>query len=100
MHAPLRERCENGQMNGRRETVGEYIARRRKALDMSQADLADAMRVTRTVVSRWETGAQRPDPGHIDELATVLDDETATSSLVLHDDGDRPPLFDPPVRVE
>jgi transcriptional regulator with XRE-family HTH domain len=86
-------------MNGRRETVGEYIARRRKALDMSQAGLAEALRVTRTVVSRWENGLLRPNSEQLDDLARVLDDDGHLASLALHDDGDRPPLYDPPIRV-
>lgn len=87
-------------MNGRRETVGEYIARRRKALQMSQAGLAEALRVTRTVVSRWENGVQKPAAEDLDDLARVLDDDGHIASLVRYgDDGDRLPLFDSPVRV-
>lgn len=99
MHAPLRDRCENGQMNGR-ETVAEYIAKRRKALGMSQDKLAEALRVTRTVVSRWETGALRPGPHQLDDLTRVLDDGGQLAVLAQHDDGDRRPLFDPPIRVD
>jgi transcriptional regulator with XRE-family HTH domain len=99
MHAPLRDRCEDGRMTGRREAVGEYIARRRKALDMSQDELANAVRVTRTVVSRWENGRQRPSPEQIEDLCRVLDDDGHLASLGRYDDVDRPPLFDPPIRV-
>ena len=66
---------------------------------MNQAALADAMRITRTVVSRWENGVLRPSPDQIEELARVLDDDGQLASLARHDDGDRPPLFDPPIRV-
>jgi transcriptional regulator with XRE-family HTH domain len=99
MHAPLRDHCENGHMNGR-ETVAEYIAKRRKALGKSQEQLAEALRVSRTVVSRWETGVQRPNPEQLGDLAGVLADDGYLASLARHhNDGDRPPLFDPPIRV-
>jgi transcriptional regulator with XRE-family HTH domain len=98
MHAPLRGSDENVWMN-RRRTVGTYIMERRKALGLSQGDLADALRVTRTLVSRWETDRQRPGSDHLDELARVLDDEGQLASLARYDDGDQPPLFENPVRV-
>lgn len=41
--------------------VGEQIRRGREALGMSQADLADAIWVSRNTVSNWETGATTPD---------------------------------------
>jgi transcriptional regulator with XRE-family HTH domain len=98
MHAPLREGGENVWMN-RRRTVGTYIVERRKALGLSQGDLAEALRVTRTVVSRWETDKQRPSADHLDGLARVLDDDGQLASLARYDDGDQLPLFDTPVRV-
>lgn len=42
-------------------SVGEQIRRGREALGMSQADLADAIWVSRNTVSNWETGATTPD---------------------------------------
>ena len=41
--------------------VGEQIRRGRESLGMSQADLADAIWVSRNTVSNWETGATTPD---------------------------------------
>lgn len=41
--------------------VGEQIRRGREALGMSQADLADAIWISRNTVSNWETGATTPD---------------------------------------
>lgn len=41
--------------------VSEQIRRGREALGMSQADLADAIWVSRNTVSNWETGATTPD---------------------------------------
>jgi transcriptional regulator with XRE-family HTH domain len=83
----------------RRRTVGSYIVERRKTLGLSQGDLAEALRVTRTLVSRWETDKQRPDADHLGELARVLDDDGQLASLARYDDDLPPPLFDPPVRV-
>jgi transcriptional regulator with XRE-family HTH domain len=82
----------------RRRTVGSYIVERRKALGLSQGDLAEALGVTRTVVSRWETDKQRPGAGHLDRLAQVLDDDGQLASLARYQD-DLPPLFAQPVRV-
>jgi transcriptional regulator with XRE-family HTH domain len=98
MHAPLRGGGENVWMN-RRRTVGTYIVERRKALGLSQGDLAEALRVTRTLVSRWETDKQRPSADHLDGLARVLEDDGKLASLARYDEGDQSPLFDTPVRV-
>jgi transcriptional regulator with XRE-family HTH domain len=98
MHAPLRGGGENVWMN-RRRTVGTYIVERRKALGLSQGDLAEALRVTRTLVSRWETDKQRPSADHLDGLARVLEDDGRLASLARYDEGDQSPLFDTPVRV-
>jgi transcriptional regulator with XRE-family HTH domain len=98
MHAPVRGSGENVWMN-RRRTVGTYIAERRKALGLSQDALAEALRVTRTLVSRWETGAQRPTADQLEDLARVLEDDGQLASLARYDDRDQPPLFDTPVRV-
>jgi transcriptional regulator with XRE-family HTH domain len=100
MHAPLRAGGENVRMS-RRRTVGTFIVERRRALGLSQGDLAEALRVTRTLVSRWETDKQRPGADHLDELARVLDDDGGQlASLARYDDdSDQPPLFAHPVRV-
>jgi transcriptional regulator with XRE-family HTH domain len=82
----------------RRRTVGTFIVERRRALGLSQGDLAEELRVTRTLVSRWETDKQRPGADHLDELARVLDDDGQLASLARYDD-DLPPLFAHPVRV-
>ena len=37
-------------------TIGEIIRERRKALKMTQEDLARAVSTTKATVSRWETG--------------------------------------------
>lgn len=36
--------------------IGAFIARRRRELDMTQAQLAEKLAVTDKAVSKWETG--------------------------------------------
>lgn len=40
--------------------VGEFIARRRKELKMTQKELAQKLGVTDRAVSKWETGRCMP----------------------------------------
>lgn len=40
--------------------TGALIAERRKELDLSQAELAERLRVTDKAVSKWETGCSLP----------------------------------------
>lgn len=51
---------------------GQNILRGRKALKMSQFDLAVAVGVTPPSVCRWEAGAAAPRDRHKIQLATVL----------------------------
>ena len=50
-------------MNGGRDTmsIGETITRKRKALGMTQKDLAEKLSVSFQAVSKWETDASHPD---------------------------------------
>lgn len=50
-------------------TLGEHIAELRNAHGISQADLAEAMEVSRQSVSKWETGASTPDLEKLVKLA-------------------------------
>ncbi len=45
----------------------------RRAVAMSQADLADAVGVTQAAVSHWEKGHRVPEPELLDEIALALD---------------------------
>lgn len=50
-------------------TLGERIVSLRNARGISQADLAEAMEVSRQSVSKWETGASTPDLDKLVRLA-------------------------------
>jgi transcriptional regulator with XRE-family HTH domain len=71
-------------MSGIEPILGEEIARWRRARGLSQAQLADALGVTRTNVSGWENGRTRPTRRHLDALVDVLGvgDEFRASGLL------------------
>ena len=54
-------------------TFHEYLARRRKALGLSQEELAAQIGVSRQAVSKWETGDVVPDLNRLLALAEALD---------------------------
>ena len=47
--------------------IGAFIARRRKALKLTQAQLAERLGVTDKAVSKWETGRCLPDAALMEE---------------------------------
>ena len=49
--------------------LGNFIAQRRKALGMTQKDLAKQLHVTDKAVSKWETGKGFPDLKIMEPLA-------------------------------
>ncbi len=53
--------------------LGSFIVERRKALNMTQADLAEKLHVTDKAVSRWERGLGLPDINTIEPLASALE---------------------------
>ena len=53
--------------------MGEIIAERRKALGMTQKDLAAKMNVTDKAVSKWERNLSIPDVASIPTLADILE---------------------------
>lgn len=48
------------------------IRQKREAINLSQADLAVKLRVTRTAVVNWETGVALPRTRQLPDLARVL----------------------------
>ena len=61
-------------------SIGETITRKRKALGMTQKDLAEMLTVSFQAVSKWETDASHPDVELLPALAEVL--ETTVDALV------------------
>lgn len=53
--------------------IGAFIAQRRKALKLTQAQLADRLGVTDKAVSKWETGRCLPDAALIEDVCLSLD---------------------------
>lgn len=53
--------------------TGQFIARRRKAVGLTQKELADRLGVTNKAVSKWETGGGMPDISVLQELSRILE---------------------------
>lgn len=52
--------------------IGKFIAERRKAQNLTQAQLAEKLNVTDRAVSKWETGKSMPDSSIMLELCGIL----------------------------
>lgn len=52
--------------------IGAFIAQRRKALKLTQAQLAERLGVTDKAVSKWETGRCLPDAALIEDVCLSL----------------------------
>ena len=52
--------------------LGEFILKRRKALDLGQKELSDALFVSIPTISKWEKGTRYPDLALLGELAKIL----------------------------
>ena len=61
-----------GEMTMDARTTGELIAARRRALGLSQGELAERLHVTDKAVSKWETGRGMPAIDSLEPLAEVL----------------------------
>jgi transcriptional regulator with XRE-family HTH domain len=61
-----------GGHNMANQDMSTIIAERRKALRMTQTELAEKLNVSDQTVSRWETGAGYPDASIIPDLANAL----------------------------
>ena len=55
--------------------IGERITQLRKEKDISQAELAKRLEVSRQAVSKWEQGISSPDTNKLIQLAKILDTE-------------------------
>ena len=52
--------------------IGKLIAKARKDRDLTQFDLAEKIGVSPEAVSKWEKGAYKPGPEHMDKLEEAL----------------------------
>ncbi len=66
-----------------------YLAEWRESKGLSVETLAERMDVDRTTIWRWETGARRPTPGRVAQIADAL--QIAPGDLWRRPDG-RPSL--------
>lgn len=60
--------------------ICERIKERRKELNMTQKDLADAMHVSNQLISKWETGESVPSLEYLQQLSEAL--QTSASALM------------------
>ena len=52
--------------------IGKFIAERRRAVNLTQAQLAEKLNITDRAVSKWETGRAMPDTALMLDLCGVL----------------------------
>ena len=52
--------------------IGKFISERRKALDMTQMQLAEKLYISDRAVSKWETGKSMPDVSIMLDLSNIL----------------------------
>ena len=53
-------------------TIGGYIARKRKARNLTQGQLADILGVSNKTISKWENGRCMPDYSVVESLCDAL----------------------------
>lgn len=53
-------------------SLGRFIADRRKALRMTQEELAEKMHVSKSAVAKWETNGGIPDRDNLKKLSSVI----------------------------
>ena len=54
------------------EKTGKFISERRKAINLTQKELADKLHITDKAVSKWERGLSFPDISVLIPLAETL----------------------------
>jgi len=59
-------------MGENRMSLGRFIADRRKAMRMTQEELAEKLHVSKSAVAKWETNGGIPDRDNLKELSTVI----------------------------
>ena len=53
--------------------TGQFISERRKAIGLTQKELAERLGVTNKAVSKWETGGGMPDVSMLRKLSEILE---------------------------
>lgn len=64
--------------------IGERITALRKEKDISQAELAKRLNVSRQAVSKWEQGVSSPDTTKLIQLAEIFDTEVEYLATGVH----------------
>lgn len=64
--------------------IGERITALRKEKDISQAELAKRLNVSRQAVSKWEQGVSSPDTAKLIQLAEILGTEVEYLATGVH----------------
>lgn len=76
-------------------TIGNYIAQKRRAQNLTQEQLAEKLGVSNKTISKWENGKCMPDYSIIQKLCTALHvtlselmdgEDAADSSVRVYDD--------------
>lgn len=73
-------------------SIGERITELRKAQNLSQGQLAQAMEVSRQAVSKWENDLSTPEPLKLIQLAQVLGTDVEYLSTGRKSYAIRPPV--------
>ena len=60
------------ELNTDKQTFANFIAAKRKAIGLTQKELADKLFVTHTAVSKWERGLSYPDITLVADICTIL----------------------------
>lgn len=73
-------------------SIGERITQLRKAQNLSQGQIADALEVSRQAVSKWENDLSAPDSIKLIQLAELLDTDIEFLTTGRSNMGRRPPV--------
>ena len=73
-------------------SIGRRIVELRKAINLTQNQLAKEMEVSRQAVSKWETDQTIPDALNMIRLAEILDSDIEYLSTGRRNFGRRPPV--------
>ena len=55
-----------------KECLGQYIAKRRKYMGLTQEELAEMVGVSKSAIAKWETNRGLPDRDNLKILAVVI----------------------------